>query len=135
MKKCCLLLEFFFLNLDQWRNPDIKKMVIFCYFHCVKSVRIRSYSGPHFSRIFSHSDWIRRDTEHLSVFRPQAGKCTPEKLRTRTLFPQWESLQMKYFIFINPFQPNIQFLYPLKISENHCVPPGVFRRYTNKALG
>ena len=24
--------------------------------HCVKSVRIRSYSGPHFSRIFSHSD-------------------------------------------------------------------------------
>ena len=30
-------------------------------FHCVKSVRIRSYSGPHFSRIFPHSDWIRRD--------------------------------------------------------------------------
>ena len=24
--------------------------------HCVKSVRIRSYSGPHFSRIFPHSD-------------------------------------------------------------------------------
>ena len=25
--------------------------------HCVKSVRIRSYSGPHFSRIFPHLDW------------------------------------------------------------------------------
>ena len=36
--------------------------------HCVKSVRIRSYSGPHF-------DWIRRDTEYLSVFSQNAGKC------------------------------------------------------------
>ena len=24
--------------------------------HCVKSVRIRSYSGPHYSHIFPHSD-------------------------------------------------------------------------------
>ena len=30
--------------------------------HGVKRVRIRSCSGPHFSRIFPHSDWIRRDT-------------------------------------------------------------------------
>ena len=29
--------------------------------HCVKSVRIRSYSGPYFS-----------------VFSPNAGKCGPE---------------------------------------------------------
>ena len=41
--------------------------------HCVKRVRIRSYSGPHFSRIFPHSDWIRRDT-YLTVFSPNAGK-------------------------------------------------------------
>ena len=27
---------------------------------CVKRVRIRSYSGPYFSRIFPHSDWIRK---------------------------------------------------------------------------
>ena len=33
--------------------------------HCVKSVRIRSYSGPHFPPIFPHSDWIRRDTAYL----------------------------------------------------------------------
>ena len=44
-------------------------------YHCVKSVRIRSYSGPHFSCIFPHSDWIWRDTECLSVFSPNAGKC------------------------------------------------------------
>ena len=30
--------------------------------HSVKTVCIRSYSGPHFSRIFPHSDWILRDT-------------------------------------------------------------------------
>ena len=39
--------------------------------HCVKRVRIRSYSGPHFSRIF------RIRTEYgLSVFSPNAEKCT-----------------------------------------------------------
>ena len=43
--------------------------------HCVKRVHIRSYSGPHFSHIFPHSDWIRRDTEYLSIFSPNAGKC------------------------------------------------------------
>ena len=43
--------------------------------HCVKSVRIRSYSGPHFSRIFTHSDWIRKDTPSLSVFSLNSGKC------------------------------------------------------------
>ena len=30
-------------------------------------------------RIFPHSDWIRRDTEYLSVFSPNAGKYGPEK--------------------------------------------------------
>ena len=43
--------------------------------HCVKTVRIRSYSGPHFPPIFPHLDWIRRDTEYLSVFSPNEGKC------------------------------------------------------------
>ena len=41
---------------------------------CIKRVRIRSYSGPHFWRIFPQSYWIRRDT-YLSVFSPNAGKC------------------------------------------------------------
>ena len=40
--------------------------------HCVKSVRTRSYSGPHFSRIFLHSDWIRRDT-YLSRITTNTG--------------------------------------------------------------
>ena len=36
--------------------------------------------------IFPYSDWIRRDTEYLSVFSPKAGKYGPEKLRIRTFF-------------------------------------------------
>ena len=28
--------------------------------------------------IFSHLDWIQKDTEYLSVFNPNAGKCGPE---------------------------------------------------------
>ena len=43
--------------------------------HRVKSVRIRCYSGPHFSRIFPHSDWMWRDTDYLSVFSPNTRKC------------------------------------------------------------
>ena len=30
-------------------------------------------------RIFPHLGWIRRDTKHLSVFSPNAGKYGPEK--------------------------------------------------------
>ena len=30
-------------------------------------------------RVFPDSDWIRRDTEYLSVFSPNAGKYKPEK--------------------------------------------------------
>ena len=37
-------------------------------------------------RIFLHSDWIRRDTEYLFVFSPNAGKYSSEKLRIWTLF-------------------------------------------------
>ena len=35
--------------------------------HCIKSVRIQSY--PHFSHIFSHSDWIWRDTANQNKFQ------------------------------------------------------------------
>ena len=45
------------------------------YWHCIKSVRIWSYSGPHFCHILLHSNWIRRDTLYRFVFSPNAGKC------------------------------------------------------------
>ena len=37
-------------------------------------------------RIFPHSDWIRRDTEYIFVFSPNAGKYGPEKRPIRKLF-------------------------------------------------
>ena len=37
-------------------------------------------------RIFSHSDWIRKYTEYLSVFSPNRGKKGAGKLPIRTLF-------------------------------------------------
>ena len=39
-------------------------------------------------RIFPHLDLIRRDTDYLSVFSPNAGKHGPEKLRIWPLFTQ-----------------------------------------------
>ena len=44
--------------------------------------------------ISPYLDWIRRDTEYLSVVSPNARKCRPEKLQIQTLFTQW-----KIFIF------------------------------------
>ena len=61
--------------------------------HCIKSVHIRSFSGPHFpafelnTEIYGVSLSIR-DMEYLSVFSLNAGKYGPEKLQIRTLFKQ-----------------------------------------------
>ena len=52
--------------------------------HCVKSVRIQSFSGPCFPAFGLNTE----DTPYLSVFSPNAGKYGPEKLRIRKLFTQ-----------------------------------------------
>ena len=41
----------------------------------MKSVRIRSFSGPYFPAF----ELMQIDTPHLSVFSPNAGKYWPEK--------------------------------------------------------
>ena len=38
------------------KNTCERLLVTINRLHCVKSVRIRSYSGPHFCRIFAHSN-------------------------------------------------------------------------------
>ena len=50
------------------------------WYYCVKSVRTRSYSDPHFSRIFPHLDWIRRDTisPYSVQMRENADQNNPE---------------------------------------------------------
>ena len=68
--------------------------------NCVKSVRIRSFSGPN------------------------ARKYRPEKLRIRTLFTQWSILTDKKFK-VNPFQDNVPFLYSLETSKILMFPVGI----------
>ena len=54
-------------KVDEWfMNSKMRK-------HCVKSDRVRSYSGPHFSRIFPHSDWIRISPYSFRM-REKSGK-------------------------------------------------------------
>ena len=72
---------YFLELLPKWDYNKVIQPLPFWWFfriisglHFVKRVRIRSYFDLHFSRIFPHSDWIRRDT-YLSVFSPNAGKC------------------------------------------------------------
>ena len=48
--------------------------------------------GVFLIRIFSYSDWIRRDKEYLSVFSTNAEIDRPEKLQIRTLFTRCEFL-------------------------------------------
>ena len=60
--------------------------------HCLKSVRIRSFSGLY----LPHSDRMPRNTECLFVFIPNLGKYRPQKLQIWTLFTQW------YFLVIGP---------------------------------
>ena len=61
------------------------------HLHGAKRVRIRGYSGPHFSRIFPHSDWIRGDTgphfsrifQHSDWTYSVRMRENPGKMRTR----------------------------------------------------
>ena len=62
---------------------------LFAAFHCVKSVRIRSFSGPYFPA-------FGLNTPYLSVFSPNTGKYRPEKLRIRTLFTQCQTNVQKH---------------------------------------
>ena len=64
-----LIMIWLFVFCFLWWRPNNYYLFAFknafqsCLFlHCVKSVRIWSYSGQHFSRIFPYADWIRRDT-------------------------------------------------------------------------
>ena len=49
--------------------------------HCVKNVRIRSFSGPYFPAFVLNTD-------RYGVFTPNAGKYGPENVQIRALFTQ-----------------------------------------------
>ena len=61
-----ILMKPILVKMENWKNGKQSLR---------KKCPSRSYSGPHFSHIFPHSDWIWRDTEYISVFSPNAEKC------------------------------------------------------------
>ena len=63
--------------------------------------------------IFPHSDWIQRDTEHLSIFSPNARKYGPENV-----FPLLEfRISFKlYFVVLCSIQKLIQ----LNVFDYQC---------------
>ena len=57
--------------------------------HCMKIVRIRTFSGPYFPA-FGLNIYVNIYMNIcLSVFSPDMGKCGQEKLRIRLLSTQW----------------------------------------------
>ena len=76
-----------YLNIEPI-NPVFLKT-----YHCVKSVRIRSYSGLHFSRIFPHSDWIQR----IQCISPYSVRMWENVGKIQTeISPNTESFQAVY---------------------------------------
>ena len=73
-------------------TPLLSRIFTEWFGQCVKSLPNRSYSGPYFSCIFSHSDWIRS----LSVFSPNAGKRGKNDDQNNSEYghflPQWDAL-------------------------------------------
>ena len=59
--------------------------------------------------IFSHLDWIQRDTSYLSIFSPNARKYGLEELRTWTSFTKWFIDTVKKLPNFEKFQKKIFF--------------------------
>ena len=90
------LIQFYFLRWV-WRRELVREGfllelgVFIRLLHFVKSVLIRSFSRPYFPAFGLNPERyrvIRRDTEYITVFSPNAGKYGPEKFRIWTLFMQ-----------------------------------------------
>ena len=91
---------------------SVLKISFLVTWHWVKSVRIRRFSGPYFPAFGLNMERYGIRTKYSLKVSPNAGKYGPEKLRTRTLFTQCESL-LKNFIF---FLFSWRNLYPAKVK-------------------
>ena len=88
----------------------------------------RAWKGSLFGvfpvRIFSHLDWIRRYTEYLSVFNPNAKKSRPEKLWLRKLFTQCKAQLLGtqnsvFFYLLLLWYTSDKFML-VKFRKNYC---------------
>ena len=78
-----------------WKNPFLKFFIRRWnwFFYVLKSTPQEKCPYLEFFLvcIFPHLEWIRRFIKWIFVFSPNAGKCTPEKLRIRTIFTQYNT--------------------------------------------
>ena len=82
---------------------------------CIDSMRKKCLNTKFFLvRIFAHSHWIRRDTEYLLVFSPNAGKYGPEKTLYLATFHEVTAL-LSYVLYAT-----LSFLLLLQIFVNFC---------------
>ena len=69
---------------------------------CIDSIRKKCLNTKFFQvRIFAHSHWIRRDTECLLVFSPNARKYGPEKTLYLDTFHEVTAL-LSYVLYATP---------------------------------
>ena len=68
--------------LAEWGSGKMRKSIV----HCVKSVRIRKFSGPYFPSCRLNKEIPKS----RSIYSVQiAGKQGQEKFQRKTLFTQW----------------------------------------------
>ena len=73
--------------MSTWRNGMKVKEAGGWDGHCMKSVRIWSFSGPYFPAFGLNTERYGR----ISPYSPQMRENTTKKIRIRTLFMQWRS--------------------------------------------
>ena len=80
-----------------WANGNISN----CFLSSNTAWKV-SVFGVFLVRVSLHLDWIRRDTQYISVFSPNAGKYGPEKLRIRNLISfTWLLMTFTQLAFAN----------------------------------
>ena len=89
--------------VDGWRI-FFQIWKFFQIFHCVKSVQIRSFSGPYFP-VFGVN------TERYSVFSTNAGNTDQRKLRIWTFFTQFSLMQPRSVVDVSCINLQIVFLW------------------------
>ena len=118
---------FCFLNLCKYIDQSVFPSVI--KLHCVKRIRIGDYSGPYFSRIFPHSDFVslriqsecgknadQNNCKYGNFYAVPLHKRNPKALKTITelsVFCQISSMRSLYlkqiWNILNHFNRNISF--------------------------
>ena len=88
------------LRWKEWKNLLLRFLLVSSvHKHSVKRVRIRSYCGPHFSRILPHSDWIRRSLVFFRLRKTSLQlaltQISRRKVRKCISFENWRNLKLQ----------------------------------------